>query len=39
VRATYKALLKQNSADFFAASMRDGLPTSVDNLSRITPCS
>ncbi len=34
VRATYRALLKQNSADFFAASMRDGLPSSVDNLSR-----
>ena len=37
VRTTYKSLLKQNSADFFAASMRDGLPTSVDNLSRDNP--
>ena len=37
VRSTYKALLKQNSADFFATSMRDGLPSSVDNLSRNNP--
>lgn len=37
LRATYKAVLKQNSADFFAASLRDGLASSVDNLSRNNP--
>lgn len=37
LRATYRSLLKQNSADFFAPSIRDGLPTSVDNLSWNNP--
>jgi hypothetical protein len=37
VRSTYKALLKENGDDFFATSMRDGLPSSVDNLSRNNP--
>jgi pimeloyl-ACP methyl ester carboxylesterase len=37
LRATYKALLTLNGPDFFTPTIRAGLPSSVDNLSRESP--
>jgi pimeloyl-ACP methyl ester carboxylesterase len=34
LRSTYRALLAQNSADFFTPQIRAGLPTSIDELRR-----
>ena len=37
LRSTYRALLAQNGADFFTPAIREGLPSSIDELRRDNP--